>query len=88
MNNLSNREIKHLLDGEQVTYESIRPVIEERFKVFTRKEVGNANIRIDLISKTSDDDISLFRVLSRIYEYKELPSINIYLEGKIRWVKK
>lgn len=88
MNSLTNREIKTLINNNQLNYKDIKPIIEERFKVFTRVQIGNAIYRIDLISKQNDKDISLFRVLNNVYEYKELSNISIYLKDDIRWFKK
>lgn len=88
MNNLTNREIKALLDNNQITYDYIKPILEERFKVFTRYQVGNGVYRVDLIQKQNDKDISLFRILNNVYEYKELHKVSVYFKDKIRWFKK
>ena len=87
MENLTNREIKNLLDANKVSYEEIRPVLNKRIEVFTRVQTGNIILRLELVSKQNENDISLFHVLNGIYAHNELKNINLYLPEKIRWFK-
>lgn len=87
MEKLTNRELKNLLDANKVSYDEIRPILNKRIKVFTRTTAGNSIIRVDLVSKQNENDISLFKVLNGIYAHNELKTITLYLPEEIRWFK-
>lgn len=85
---MTNKEYKKMLDNKEIGTKELINILNERVKVFTRVTVGNSIIRVDLVPKQNDDDISLFLVLNNIYTYNELKLINIYFPDKIYWNKK
>lgn len=87
MENLTNREIKNLLDTNKISLDDIKPILNKRIKVFTRVQTGNIILRLELIQKQNENDISLFYVLKNVFAYNELKSINLYLPEKIIWFK-
>lgn len=88
MENLTNKELKHLIDTKQASYIEIKNILQKRVEVFTRVDVANMNIRVDLVKKQNEKDISLFIVLNNVYEHKDLCGVSISLPEKIRWFNK
>lgn len=82
---LSNRQIKSLLDSNKININEIKDTIYKRVSAYTRVDVANINLRVDLIPKQNEKDISLFVVLNNIYEYKELHKVSVYLPNKVLW---
>ena len=82
---LSNRQIKSLLDSNKININEIKDTIYKRISAYTRVDVANINLRVDLIPKQNEKDISLFVVLNNIYEYKELHKVSVYLPNKVLW---
>lgn len=84
---LNNLKLKKMVNNKEITENTFNEIIKERIEVFTRVASGNALLRVDLIKKQDEKDISLFKIVTGIYTYQELKEKSIYLPEKIKWIK-
>lgn len=87
LKNLDNKKLYRLFCEGYIDELDLKSIFKSRIKVFTRIQVGNAIIRVDLISKQNEDDRNFFMSLGKVYTYQDLSTISIKLSNNIIWNK-
>ncbi|MBC6695220.1 hypothetical protein H9L25_00310 [Terrisporobacter mayombei] len=82
---MDNKSLYNLFLKGDIEESELKCIFRDRIKVFTRVNVGNINLRIDLISKQNEGDKNYFMALNKICTYNELSEMSIKLGENVTW---